>query len=88
MPFQFIWLGPLQTIVSYLKKSYYWLKMILMQQCVICIAESAPDIPDLVVRVVEAGDVLQQVGEDGVGRLRREDRVLDEDEQGPGKMKK
>ena len=59
-----------------------------MQQCVICTAASAPDIPDLVVRVVEAGDVLQQVGEDGVGRLRREDRVLDEDEQGPGKMKK
>ena len=62
--------------------------MILMQQCEICIAESAPDIPDLVVRVVEAGDVLQQVGEDGVGRLRREDRVLDEDEQGPGKINK
>ena len=59
-----------------------------MKQCVICTAESAPDITDLVIRVVEAGDVLQQVGEDGVGRLRREDRVLDEDEQGPGKINK
>jgi hypothetical protein len=37
-----------------------------------------------VVGVVEGGDVLQQVREDGVGRLWREDRVLHQDEQGPG----